>query len=94
MVLHFDEENRVKVFEKDSDEEMLKIYKDIVASKELGVSPKTLEKYARTIKQVYPFDMSQAMSFVKERFYEEVAARHFAFIMGYQLALEQKKEKE
>lgn len=66
------------IFEKVSDEEMLKIYKDINNSKEVGNRPQTLDVYARKIKEEYHFEtLSQTIDFARELFYQEVAKRYF-----------------
>lgn len=67
-----------KIFENVSDEDMMEMYKDILESKESGIRPRSLDKYANEIKEKCHFEMlSQASNFVIELFYEEVALRYF-----------------
>lgn len=67
-----------KLFKDISDEEMLEMYKDILGSKEMGVRPRSLDPYAKKLKETCRFEMlSQATNFVIEIFYEEVAMRYF-----------------
>lgn len=72
-----------KLFKDISDEEMLEMYKDILDSKEMGVRPRSLDPYAKKLKETCRFEMlSQATNFVIEIFYEEVALRYFRNING------------
>ena len=67
-----------KLFKDISDEEMLEMYKDILGSKEMGLRPRSLDSYAKQLKETCRFEMlSQAANFVIELFYEEVAMRYF-----------------
>lgn len=67
-----------KLFKNVSDEEMLEMYKNIMESKETGMRPKSLDPYAKQLKEACHFEMmSQATNFVIELFYEEVAMRYF-----------------
>ncbi len=70
--------NKFKIFADVSDEKMLELYKDILGSKELGLRCRSLDSYAQQIKEICHFEMlSQAINFVTELFYEEVAMRYF-----------------
>lgn len=72
-----------KLFKDISDEEMLEMYKDILGSKEMGLRPRSLDSYAKQLKETCRFEMlSQATNFVIELFYEEVALRYFRNING------------
>lgn len=67
-----------ELFKDVSDEEMLEIYKDILCSKEIGIRPRSLDPYAKRIKEICHFEMlSQATNFIIEIFYEEIAMRYF-----------------
>ena len=72
-----------KLFKDVSDDEMLEMYKDILGSKEMGVRPRSLDTYAKQLKEICHFEMlSQATNFVLELFYEEIAMRYFKSISG------------
>lgn len=72
-----------KLFKDISDEEMLEMYKDILGSKEMGVRSRSLDPYAKKLKETCRFEMLfQATNFVIEIFYEEVALRYFRNING------------
>lgn len=70
--------DKLKIFSNVSDEEMLKLYKDILGSKELGIRPRSIDTYAQQLKEICNFEIfSQATNFAIELFYEEVAMRYF-----------------
>lgn len=70
--------NNLKVFENVTNEELLDIYKDIIGSKELGIRPRTTDKYAQQIKEICHFEtFSDATDFVINIFFEEIAMRYF-----------------
>lgn len=66
------------IFKDLTKEELLEIYKDIIGSRELGIRPRTLDKYYREIKTKYNFEtLSLAIDFTQKIFYEEIAIRFF-----------------
>lgn len=70
--------SNLNVFKNVTNEELLEIYKDILGSKELGIGPRSLDPYAREIREKCHFDVfSEATNFVIKLFYEEVASRFF-----------------
>ena len=72
-----------KLFKDVSNEEMLEMYKDILGSKEIGMRPRSLDTYAKKLKETCHFEMlSQGTNFAIEIFYEEVALRYFTNING------------
>lgn len=76
-----------KLFKDISDEEMLEIYKDILGSKEVGLRPRSLDSYAKQLKETCRFEMlSQATKFAIELFYEEVAMRYFKTVNDKKLS--------
>ena len=66
------------IFKDLTKEEMFEIYKDIIGSKELGIRPRSLDKYYKEIKVKYNFEtLSLAVEFTQKIFYDEVAIRFF-----------------
>lgn len=66
------------IFKDVPDDELKIMYDDILKSKEDGVRPRSLDKYARQVQEICKYDMfSKATDFSKELFYEEVAKRYF-----------------
>ncbi len=79
--------NNFELFKDISDEEMLEMYKDILGSKEMGLRPRSLDSYAKQLKETCRFEMlSQATNFVIELFYEEVAMRYFKTVDNKKLS--------
>lgn len=66
------------IFKDTNELELINIYKDILQSEEDGISPRSLDKYARQVQEICKYDMfSKATDFTKELFYKEVAKRYF-----------------
>lgn len=60
------------------DKEMFEIYKDILSGEEAGLRPRSLDPYAKQLKEICHFEMlSQSTKFAVELFYEEIAKRYF-----------------
>lgn len=79
--------NNFELFKDISDKEMLEMYKDILGSKEMGLRPRSLDSYAKQLKETCRFEMlSQATNFVIELFYEEVAMRYFKTVDNKKLS--------
>ena len=71
----------LKVFQKVTDKELLDIYKDITKSKELGIRPRSIDKYMERIKESGHVEtISQAIDLTINMFYEEVAMRYFCSV--------------
>lgn len=71
-----------RIFKDISDDKMFEFYNDICNSKELGIRPLRLDKYANQIKKELHYDMLiDASNYVIELFYEELTLRYFKGIL-------------
>jgi hypothetical protein len=70
--------NSFEIFIEVPVQEMFEMYQDIIESKEAGLRPRSLDPYAKRLKEICHFEMiSQATDFAVELFYEEIAKRYF-----------------
>lgn len=66
------------IFKDVPDNELKIIYNDILKNEDEGISPKSLNNYAKKLENICKFETSsQAINLAKELFLKEVAKRYF-----------------
>nr|DAW65830.1 MAG TPA: hypothetical protein [Bacteriophage sp.] len=71
-------DNKLEIFSECTNKQLLKIYKDVIDSKQMGIKAISLNQYAEKLKRICAFEAkAQAIDFAEKLFYEETAKRFF-----------------